>query len=191
MAFAKHLLSDSELRIISTIIPDMNNNLQFLIDFMTQNGYYMIRCYAGEDVVRIDSPEPQYAKMINVCFAARKPDDISSIVRSGRYLYHVTSEANVRSIMQDGLLIQRRESPYDVRNEDIHYPARTYFYFGMSPQEAVDYAKADMLPGKYHVLQIDAARLPENCPVYYDPLLYGNAVYLESDIPAQFIEDIA
>ena len=190
LAFIKQPVDSklSDRTIISTIVPVINRNLPFLIDFMNANGYYLIRCSLGEDVVHY--PEGGTTLMANMCFARKHPVDVSKIVSTATYLYHITPENKVNQIMSNGLVPKARVSSYSILNTDIHYPARTYFFCGDSDEEAIAYAKKDMRPGKYHLLRVDIKDLSKGLPVYPDPLLSGAAVYLEFVIPARYITDV-
>lgn len=190
LAFIKQPIDSklSDRTIISTIVPAINRNLPFLIDFMDDNGYYLIRCSLGEDVVRY--PDGGTTLMANMCFVRKKPVDISKLVANATYLYHVTPESKVNHIMNNGLVPKARMSSYSILNTDIHYPSRTYFFCGDSDEEAIAYAKKDMRPGKYHLLRVETKDLSEGLPVYPDPLLGGLAVYLEFVIPSRYIKDV-
>ena len=190
LAFIKQPVDSklSDRTIISTIVPVINRNLPFLIEFMNANGYYLIRCSLGEDVVHY--PEGGTTLMANMCFARKQPVDVSKIVATATYLYHVTLENKVNQIMSNGLVPKARVSSYSILNTDIHYPARTYFFCGDSDEKAIAYAKKDMRLGKYHLLRVDTKDLSKGLPVYPDPLLSGAAVYLEFVIPARYITDV-
>ena len=191
LAFIKQPIDDrlSDRVIISTIVPVINRNISFLTEFMDANGYYLIRCAFGDDVVHYSS-DGRTALMANMCFARKQPVDISKIIASALYLYHVTPESKVSHIMNSGLVPKSRMSAYSILNTDIHYPARTYFFCGGADEEAISYAKKDMPPGRYHLLRVNTSDLSPELPIYPDPLLSGSAIYLEFVIPTRYITDV-
>ena len=88
--------------IISTIVPVINKNLNVLVDFMDANGYYLIRCMLGNDVIRYGTNEQTF--MANLCFARKVPVDISGFVKMKKYLFHVTPDSNMKTIGAQGLV---------------------------------------------------------------------------------------
>lgn len=156
---------------------------------MDSNGYYLIRCQIGNDVVSY-SDGSKTALMANMCFARKVPVDISSFVKQKPYMFHVTPFNKLAGIQKSGLVPTPRISEINIMNQDIHYPARTYFFLGDDNRKAIDYAKYDMPKGKYVLLQVDTDRLPDGLPVYLDPLLNDMAIYVEYTIPPEDINII-
>lgn len=177
-------------RIYTVIIPQLNKNIPHLIDFMDKNGYYYIRSFVGEDVESLEDSNSKVIPMAVILFAQKKPADIKEWAKQYPYLYHVTSFRNMDYINKFGLIPQERKSDYDVRDYSIHYPERTYFYCGTDESEAIEYAKRDMMGGRYQLLRIKVEDLLENVPIYSDPLLGGNAVYIEEKIAPELIENV-
>ena len=59
---------------------------------------------------------------------------------------------------------------------------------GDDGEEAKDYAMRNMPAGRYNLLSVMTAELPD-LPVYLDPIVSGLAVYLEYTIPPEYIVD--
>ena len=149
---------------------------------MAQNGYYLIRCMLGQDVITYD--EQKTVMMANVCFAPKFPADISKDVHMCDYLYHVVPDKFMPLIRKNGLVPQARISDIDILNIDIHYPERTYFFCGNSEKLAINYAKQDMPSGAlYHVLRVKISDISPDFPMFCDPLIKDNAIYIEFSIP--------
>ena len=194
LAFAKAIVDDrnfSNQYIISTIVPVINNNMKYIIDFMDKNGYYFIRCYLGEDYIKLDEPNLGSACMANLCFAKKWPADISPYVRQYPYLYHAIPEKMMPSVRKYGLIPHARICDINILNSEIHYPERTYFFYGMSGFEAVRYAKDNMLPGKYRLLRVNVSDIAQGTKIYCDPLVGGKAIYVEFEIPYDYISEEA
>lgn len=177
-------------QIYGIIIPKLNKNIPYLVDYMDRNGYYLIRCFSGSDAVNLDDPDSESIPMAEIMFAQKKPANIIEWVKQYPYLYHVTPASNMGVIWKYGLMMRKRESVYDIKNWDIHYPDRVYFICGEKEQDALDYAISDMVGGLYHLLRIDINKIPANIKVYSDPLLGENAVYVEQNIKPELIEDV-
>lgn len=176
--------------IYTVIVPQLNKNIPYLIDFMDKNGYYYIRSFVGEDVESLEDSNSRDVHMAVILFAQKKPANIMKWVQQYPYLYHVTSFRNMSFINKFGLIPRKRESEYIIDVDDIHYPERTYFYCGMNENEAISYASRDMFSGRYVLLKVNVKDLSDDMPVYSDPLLGGNAVYVEQSINPELIETV-
>lgn len=192
LAFMKQLMpaDASSQYIISVIVPDINQNIPFLKEFMEENGYYLLRCFQGEDYISMNNKQLGLTKMSVICFAQKRPVNLMKLVKQYPYLYHVTDSRNMDLIKKYGLVARSRNSEYDITNEDIHYPARTYFFVDSNDEKAVSYARRNMLPGNYHLLRINTSDLQNDDAVYSDPLIGRNAVYIETDISPKLISDV-
>ena len=157
---------------------------------MEDNGYYFIRCFIGEDSLELERSDSKTVRMAEIFFAQKQPANILKWARQYKYFYHVTPSRNMSFIRKYGLVPQKRESEFNITNEEIHYPERTYFFCSDDDETAIEYAMMDMMSGNYHLLKIDIKNFPESIPVYSDPLLGGNAVYIEQTIEPDLIEDL-
>ena len=60
---------------------------------------------------------------------------------------------------------------------------RTYFFCGNSEKLSINYAKQDMPSGTlYHVLRVKISDISPDFPMFCDPLIKDNAIYIEFSI---------
>lgn len=177
--------------LIATVIPIINDNILFINEFMEKNGYYLIRHFHGKDVISLNDPYQKEAYMVTLLFVQKITADISRDVHTCDYLYHIVPEKHMASIRKHGLIPKARTNIFDIRLKDaIHYPERIYFFCGKSPLLALHYAKDSMPSGTYRLLRVKTSNINPELPIYCDPLIKDNAVYVEFNIPYNFIEEL-
>lgn len=112
---------------------------------------------------------------------------ITKEARKFEYLYHLTPQSNVLSILKNGIE-PRSENDY------LSYPPKAHLLKGNISQNIASYVgwqlfhvKKGLTDGNYALLRIETNKLPENIEFYKDPRFeYG--YYSNGVIPSSAIE---
>ena len=104
------------------------------------------------------------------------------------YLWHLTPEYNVKSILENGIIPSNDNCLFD-------YPERSYFFsFKRINNKRIQEIGQNLAAvnndsrnnGSYCLLKIDLHKLPENIKFYRDYNCF-NGVYTEDKIPADIV----
>lgn len=115
-------------------------------------------------------------------------DSSDEIKLNNNYLYHLTPNYNITSIIKNGLIPSHK-------NKLFNYPERTYLIKENSSDEKIKYLgerlcninKDPQNNGEYILLKIKLENLPDNIKFYYDPNS-SLGIFTEQIIPYSNIE---
>lgn len=161
------------------IIPNISNNKDVIDNDMRDLGYFNAHYYYFVDsqnrewlVLRY---EPYYQK-----------NETHEIIRNNDILIHITTEDNLPSILENGLVPS-------CKNDVFYYPDRIYFLVGtlsLSDIEKMVYNldKAKKTPNidKYVILIIKTSKIPSDVNLYYD-MNHSYGIFTEQPIPKEAI----
>lgn len=161
------------------VYSDIGNNSKILIEKMKLIGWYKSYITPSRLIrgipFRAISFDPIYQESIN------------ELVRSWRFLYHISPIANKESISKNGLIPSSQNKKFD-------YPPKVHLLkpwhsdkqlLGVARQlYAADNSQSN--DGTYCLFQVAINKIPEEVEFYFDPR-YEDGVYTKQTIPSQAI----
>ena len=160
-------------------IPLLEKNREIICDILTQEGYYLAQ------EMPFNIPDKGTVDWALLCFAPIKSKNISSEIREMKYVFHTTSEKNIRSILRGGLIPTSSSGRFK-------YPPRIYLWGENDITSARRYAVtlnsySSETNEKYFLLRVKTEKIPLINEFYYDPLL-NDAFFTTGEIPRDAFE---